>query len=270
MADWNELVVTALNNLGADEKATRGAILRDEVESLAIQEGNNLQEYLNASSIKFGQLVTSTPGVSVRKLPGTDMFVGLSSIVISDEELRKTNIRHEQHRIRPDLFEAFTRADSHFYYEPNLDRFVDSPVSFSVIETPMITFKTLLDRRRRYAKQVGGVVGIRLENSFTAASDPEALTNFTAAVRDSDLAGDWHEFNVKLIREEVVEWASNNSLSVSPNWFQSRAVRSRTQSPQQTLRLVSRFMTDDEVREISLPFRAVEEMLDELSRRRQS
>ena len=256
--DWPDLVIQAIRDLHGDAVQVKGARLHARVAELAEEQGESLASYLKSSRMQFNELVRSVPGVVVVISTGTDMLVGL--------EGAQPPVAFGKRRIRPDVFQAFTRVDEHpFFYDSALDSFTQNPVSSNAVELPQVTWEQLQDDRKAFA-------GFQPDEAATGALmnaiSPASLKGFHNVVTELGLRSKWAEFNVNRVLSRIREWAENEGIPVRPEWITEVAPRRAGSSPQEVLVALARYLTDEEVRELAVPFRAVEQMFRDVTAHR--
>ncbi len=256
--DWPGLVTKAIRELHGDSVQVKGAKLHAKVAELAAEQGESLAEYLKSSGVKFNVLVQSVPDVVVLISAGTDMSVGLQGA--------RPPIRLGKRRIRPDVFQAFTRVDERpFFYDSALDRFTQDPVSSSAVELPRVTWENLREDRIAFAKSLPDeAVTEELMHPASLAS----LKGFHSMVMERGLRSSWVDFNVNSVASRIQAWAETEGISIRPEWITEVISRHAGSSPQEVLVALARYLTDEEIRDLAIPFRAVEQMFRELTKHR--
>ena len=188
------------------------------------------------------------------------MFVGLKGAEWPDS-LSEEKKEYRQ-RFRADVYEALTRISaSGYWYFPDTDEFTQVTLendSLKKIPLPSVTLKDLLDQRRGFAQQGGN----EYRDELTKAIDhsPNPLAAFQTVIASQRLGPSWHKYKSKDLMAKIEAWAKEKKIEVRPEWIESDQLRENNQSPQQFLAHFATFMTDDEIRSISVPFRAVEAM----------
>ena len=223
---------------------------------------------LNSAGMTFGQILDRMPAVIVYRRQGTDMFVGLQGAawpeVGAEREGRDLVRRHQRDRdwIRPDAYEVLTRVSSTpYFYVQSRDVFTQNFSDISdgdLIEFPVVTLDDLLIQRREFADQQSQDSKTELQNSISHSSNP--LADFQATVTRLRLKQAWHEFKAANLKKRLEEWASTHDIPISPTWFAGRETGSSVERPQDLLARFSMYMTDEEVRSVMVPFRAIEAM----------
>ena len=267
MPNWNNIITKSLRELKADVTFTRGAILRNKVTQVAEDQGYDFDKYLRDSKQKFSAVVEQTENIVVHKRFSTDMFVGLRGAKWPDSvppEIREpgNRFRGQEYRnwFRDDIYEAFTRiSGSTYWYFPDTDEFAQRASDDderAKIAIPQVTLDSLLAQRRDFAEQQESK-----EKLIEAiAYSPNPLAEFQNAIHEHQLNRLWHNYKTEKLVEQITDWAKSSSIDNRPEWMDSNRSQEDLQSPQQLMGHFASFMTDDEIRSISVPFRAVEEM----------
>lgn len=92
-----------------------------------------------------------------------------------------------------------------------------------------------------------------------ALKDPaRALSSFSFAIRSSGLGRRWHMFRYDALRGKLIDWASSNSITVSPGWFVAGAGgTSQNATLVDLFKQLAAHMTEDELNGMQIPMRAV-------------
>ena len=266
MTNWNTLIDQALKELGGETEFVKGARLRTHVATLGNAEGSDLGKHLIDTGVKFSDLVAEVANVVLIRLAGTDMLVGFEGAARPPPA---TGVAKWQERVefRGDVYDALTRiSDRPHYYVVSRGEFTQDPASEKSVEMPPTNLQSLLDERRRFSESQPTD---ELRNELLAAIDYSAnpLAQFHRVISDRRLSASWHEFNVEYLKAKLENWADENGLAKSPDWY-SQTPHARPETPQEMLARLAQFMTDDEVRAMPIPFRALEELLQTLTHRR--
>ena len=258
MANWNSVITEALNELQADTTFTRGAILRDKVNQISRRDGLDFDNFLKETNQKFSSVVEHVEDIEIHKRPDTDMYVGLKGAKWPEptEERSRWNLS----RFREDVYEAFTRiGESDYWYLPDTDEFrqdVAKDDSRRKIAIPSVTLEGLLNQRRRFAEKVDA------HDELTRAIErsPNPLAAFQAEVSRQRLGQAWHSYKSEELTKCIQEWAEQSDIEFRPQWMEAPEAGQNLQSPQQLMAGFAAYMTDEEIRSMSVPFRAVEAM----------
>lgn len=258
MPDWDELILEALQQMSGDIVAIPGARLRERVAALAAQQGLNLEEHLATKGIRFANLLEGVARVVVQKRPGTDMLVGLEPTSARRDSARN-QLLDQGLALRHDVYEAFTRVSpTQFFYVRDSDQFtLQPPDASSAVPVPRVQWSDLLEIRQEFVSQrTEPAIKEDLERSLTA---PNPLGAFQAAVLKHNLWAQWWQHFVLAIYRRVETWAETNGLPVSLTWRVASATSDfNRRTPQSILSDLARHMTEDEIRSLSIPFRAIE------------
>lgn len=259
MKEWNGIINEALLELKADEIYTRGAILHNKVSQIAKSCGLDLDQYLKETKQKFSSAIQNLENnVEIHKRPNTDMYVGLPGATWPSSAVERE--RMSRNRIRADVYEAFTRiSDSDYWYLLDTDEFrkdVSHDYPGKKIAVPSATLESLLKQRRSFAEE--SEAPEELIKAIERSANP--LAAFQTEIYRLRLGLAWHNFKTSVLKESIQEWADQNSIAFNPQWVEPHNVEQHPQTPQQLMATFATFMTDDEVRSISVPFRAVEAM----------
>jgi hypothetical protein len=132
------------------------------------------------------------------------------------------------------------------------------------VEIPSATLEELIAERRAFAE---GVRDAEQQTRLATAIErsPNPLADFRRAVSELGLGRSWYTFKLQRLREKLERWAKNNDLEVRPSWFAQRA--QQIDAPQDVLAQLARHMTDEEIRSLMVPFRAVEGLYRAAGRR---
>ncbi len=263
MPNWNEIITKALRELEADTTLTRGAILRSKVNQIASDSEFDFDAYLKDSAQKFSSVVERIDNVVIYKRPNTDMFVGFKGAEWPDSV--NGEIREYRKRFRADVYEAFTRiSDSAYWYFPDTDQFtqnISGNASRMKIPLPSVTLGDLLNQRREFAEQSE----TKDELLKALMHSPNPLAAFQSAISRQRLGRAWHNYKSERLEEQIQAWAKENDIQFRPHWIDSSESQENSLSPQQLMAHFATFMTDDEIRAVPVPFRAVEAMYRNIS-----
>ncbi len=257
MERWHELVNESLKALGADETYVLGTKLHVQLERLASHEGLSLREALAGQS--FSAFLLNVPGVEMIKTPGRDMLVGFSETPRPTEQIEGARRRSADfHIFRKDVYEALTRVKpTPSYYVPSRDAFADQADASDAIPLPLVTTESLKDVRTSFAELVEDPA-VKQELLQVLSTSPNFLSDFQRVLVRFGLTRRWHEFNYQAVKAKLESWAKDHGLQPRLGWYtQSREDEISTWEVMTTL---VRNMTPEELRALSVPFRAVEAM----------
>lgn len=258
MTDWSDIITEALKELQADSVFTRGAILHSKIREIARRHDADFDQHLKETNQRFSSAVQQVEDIELHKRPHTDMYVGLKGA--KWPEIKAEWTPRNQLRFRADVYEAFTRiSDNDYWYLPDTDEFrndVSQDETLEKIRVPSVTLESLLEQRRRFADESEAPEELRkaIERS------PNPLAAFQSEVNQQRLGQRWHIYKSKALMESIEQWAEQHDIAFSLRWTESESMDDRPQSPQQLMATFAAYMTDEEVRSISVPFRAVEAM----------
>jgi len=262
MGDWQELIEQVLRDLGGEKVCVPGAKLHTEVSRRAYKEGRDFGTYLAENNQRFAEFLETNDRIRLHRRRGADVLVGFDGAILPAQ-----GPPAEYPVFRDDVYKAFTRITSMPYvYSRSADAFITDPGSATdVVEVPPVTLEQLLQQRREFAQSITDAQAAqRLMDAIERSPNP--LATFQRSLGELGLLRRWHESNYAAIRERVNAWAQENSVEVSDAWFAQRA--QPAESPQEILAELSRHLTDEEVRQMAIPFRAVEEFYRALPRKR--
>jgi hypothetical protein len=267
MAGLLEIVQQALGELfesGFDQ--VNGARLGLEASKLAGRSGISFKDELKQQNVSLLELVTKlaehSPDYQLHVRLGTDFLVTrASNLVSNDEVLQRSSVQAQRSRstIRKDFYDAFNRIrNTVLYYDAEDDRIMDEDdQTRTFVEIPPVSLQQLLDIRSSFATTV--------DDPNTAAELQEALRKtmplrvFSASITRSGLGRRWHDFRYETLVAFIEGWAAEAKLTSRPEWYSSFPAP-RQADPRETLSLLARYMTDNEVRDIRIPLRVVEAM----------
>ena len=263
MSDWNHIINEALKELHAESVFTRGAILHGKVRDVARRYDLDFDQYLKETNQRFASVVQRVDNVVLHKRPNTDMYVGLEGAKWPETTAEWTPRNLD--RFREDVYEAFTRiGDNDYWYFPDTDEFrndVSLDDNRKKVRVPSVSLDSLLEQRRKFAEE--SEAPDELKRAIDRSPNP--LAAFQAEINQQRLGRKWHIYKSKTLRESIEQWAEQHGIGFSPQWTESEITEDNTQSPQQLMATFAAYMTDEEVRSISVPFRAVEAMYRQIN-----
>lgn len=272
MVDWSVLVEEVLTDLGGRDLCVPGAKLHTEVSKRGLRQGDDFGQYLRNKGMTFAEFLQLDRRLAVHKFRGTDILVGFDGAVVPTRPGAARTARFREYStFRDDIYSAFTRVSPVPYvYVRSTDQFTTEPgEAGDGVGVPPVALENLLEQRRAFAKSLDeNDVRDKLVQALEWSSNP--LASFHWTVGELRLQRHWHDFNYKAILEKIHNWAETNGVAVSPAWFSERPEGRTAETPQQVLYELARHMTDEEIRSIAVPFRAVEEMYRALPRRQES
>jgi len=265
LEDLSDTVKTALRQLGADKQLVPGAKLKYTLDQ-SFLEPHFLDELLKARRLRFSDFILGIPGIVVQKRGGADMLVGFPN---AQWPISATSSRSFVGRmqLRTDVYTALTKVSTAgFFYMRETDRFVEGPVSqASGVPFPKVTFSDLTAERKKFAEELEDQsVGKELLDALEQSTNP--LSAFQRAIDRLNLGGQWHVFKFRLMRAKLDKWAEENQLAVLPSWYDYTS-EPEVYGPKAVMVRLVDHMTEEEIRSMSVPFRAVESLFNSISRR---
>ena len=259
MFDWNRCLREALVDLGAQEELKAGARVRWKLEQLF---GDEFRSWAaEQQPRKFLDLVAEAadtePRLILQRFVGQDFLVGFADAREPTFQ-RATRGTEAAPPLRSDVFQAFTvAATSPYYYIPGDDVFTCTDVPpEGAIAIPKVDQASLVEQRRAFAD---GIENATLKDELLKAlADDKPLAAFQARTTALGLQREWRAFKLRSIAKTIREWAQTHDVATAETWITSPN-QSRT-SPQAFLSQVAHYMTDTEIRALSIPLRAIERM----------
>lgn len=261
MSSWELLTVDALRDLGADAVMVPGAKLRQRMVEMGFQRDFDVVGHVVRSGSSFSKLTAQVDGVTVQPRLGSDVLIGLRGARAPDDgpNLHSPKLRHGV--LRKDVYEAFTRiAPIRYVYLPGSDKFVQaSQAEGKTVEVENPTLMSLIEIRRQFVATLPQETQQPLLDALNHSSNP--LSKFRSALIAGDLFDQWSSKYAEAIKSRVIEWAKQNDLTPRDAWFRHPPPAT---SPRRTLTLLAQHLTAEEIRELRIPFRAVEALLSDL------
>ena len=160
--------------------------------------------------------------------------------------------------LRSDVYRAFTRVvPEPFVYLPHADKFVTANMAEGEsIKVLAVSLDSLIADRRAFVEKLPPDE----QKPFLAALDQSAnpLTNFRNVAVAQGKINQWIAVQAEQIRSRVIRWATDNQITPRDAWFRNP----RTGAiPHRTLYRLVPYLTADEIRDLRIPFRAVEAFL---------
>ena len=258
---WSELTLRALKELGGGARMVVGAKLRQKMVEVGREEELDVGAYVGASGQPFSRLVEQVDGVVVRRRPGRDMLVGTPQ---AEEPEWETASPTRRGALRGDVYQAFTRiAPAPVVYSPDADRFLaEEKAEGRTVRVPNVTLETLIQDRRQFAESLDAEMQPPLMDALTRSPNP--LSAFRQAVERLGILDRWGREQSSIVWRRVETWAAENSVTPRVAW-QGRGQTG--ESAHRTLSRLADYMTASEIRQLKIPFRAVEAMLSDRDRR---
>ena len=264
MSDWNSLTLEALRNLGADSVMVLGAKLREEMVKAGWRSKFDVSAHVASSGQSFGVLVGKVAGVVVLKRPGSDMLIGLRGAKPPPFDGALKISIGPAGSLRKDVYEAFTRLSPvSSVYLPGSDRFVPADrAEGPSIRIPKVTREGLVRDREEFVNSLRPDVRQPLLDILKHSPNP--LADFHNRLQESGFIAEWMSARTNLLRSRVIEWAKENDVEPRDSWF-SRVPSRMATTPHRAMTRLIPYMTVDEIRDLKIPFRAVEALLAERS-----
>ena len=238
-----------------------GAKLRQQMVEFGNEEGLDVVAHVENSGSSFSKLVAGVRGVTVTPQPGSDVLVGLHDARVPDDAPRHDSAKVRYGALRRDVYQAFTRVSSVPYvYLPGSDRFVAAEQAEGTsIEVEGPTLESLISVRRKFVEALPPDAQQPLLDALDRTASP--LSEFRREAIARGVFEKWSAMQAEVIRSHVVEWARRNDLTPRDSWFRHPRM---TNSPHHTLTLLAPYLTAEEIRELRIPFRAIEALLADL------
>lgn len=262
MKDWTTITKQALQELGAEQVMVSGAKLRERMVGIGSADGFDVAGYVAKSGTSFSRLIERVPGVIVEIRPGSDVAIGLNDARIPDHSAGHGEARSGglHGGLRSDVYQAFTRISKvPFVYVPGKDRFVpEHRAEGPSIEVNSQTLDRLISYRKEFIETLPPEAQQPLREALVSANP---LSDFRREVVARGLLFRWVSTQEKKIREQVIRWAEEHDVTPRDAWFRRSHA---SNAPHRTLARLAPYLTADEIRELRIPFRAVEALLADL------
>lgn len=166
--------------------------------------------------------------------------------------------------LRKDVYEAFTKLSPvPCVYLPGSDRFVlANRAEGPSIKVPEVTLEGLVREREEFVNSLHPDVQPPLLDALKHSANP--LADFHRELRNSGFIDEWVSARTNLLRSRVIEWAKENDVELRNSWFSRNPSRMATTTHRAMARLIPH-LNVDEIRDLKIPFRAVEALLAERS-----
>lgn len=256
-SQWSELTLRVLKELGGGARMVVGAKLRQKMVEVGREEQLDVGAYVEESGEPFSRLIEQVNGIVVRRRSGRDMLVGTPQAHEPEGEAVPPARRGA---LRGDVYQAFTRiAPAPVVYSPDADRFLaEQHAEGRSVRVPDVTLETLIQDRRQFAESLDGEMQQPLMEALTRSPNP--LSAFRQAVERLGILDKWGREQSRIVWRRVETWAAENSVTPRVAW----QGRGRTgESAHQALSRLADYMTASEIRQLKIPFRAVEAMLSD-------
>jgi len=127
------------------------------------------------------------------------------------------------------------------------------------IEVDGPTFEDLVAVRRKFVETLPRDIQQPLLDALNRSASP--LADFRREASAVGVFEKWSAMQAEVTKAQVLEWAKRNDLTPRDSWFQHSRMAN---SPHQTLALLAPYLTAEEIRELRIPFRAIESLLSDL------
>ena len=252
---WFRLAVDAVKDLGGDSQMVPGAKLHQRMAVLGDRRELDVAAHVQASGQPFSRLIEQVDGIIIARRAGSDMLVGLRGARTPQWHPKS---RAKGGELRSDVYRAFTRVvPEPFVYLPHSDKFVSADMAEGEsIKVLGVSLDSLVEDRRAFVQKLP----LDEQKPLLAALDHSAnpLTQFRNVAITQGKISQWIAEQTEQIRSRVIRWATDNQITPRDAWF--RNPRTGT-SPHRTLHRLVPYLTADEIRDLRIPFRAVEAFL---------
>ncbi|HEX3463744.1 MAG TPA: hypothetical protein VHS78_06830 [Candidatus Elarobacter sp.] len=257
MTDWRALIFDTLRDLGADQRLIPGSRLMQELARRSSGEDTDFRVHLKNVGLSFSKFLSQfRPEIIVDIRGARDMLVGLPG---ATEGPPLT----EPRQLREDVYKAFTRVEAQPYnYSRSHNLFTQEQLpAEDVVPGPTITTELLIEERKEFAQTQPSDVSTDL---MAALDDPAPLTAYLHALGKRRLQRPWRRFRLAKLADRVAAWAEASGLPLHPEWFNEAGPLTATPA-RRVIDLILAEMTDDEVRSLLVPVRAVEVVIRKAS-----
>ncbi len=234
-----------------------GAKLRQKMVELGHKEGLDVGAYVGASEQSFAGLIEQVVGVVVRRRSGRDVLVGTPQ---AEEPKWEATSPTRRGVLRRDVYQAFTRvAPEPVVYSPDTDSFLpEENAEGRTVRLPEVTLDTLIADRRQFVESLDEKMRKPLLDALTHSPNP--LAAFRQAVERLGILDKWGPEQSKIIWNRVEMWAKECGVTARAGWYGRGQAR---ESTHQTLSRLTEYMTANEIRQLKIPFRAIEALLSD-------
>ena len=258
---WSQLARESLTSVGGDSQMVVGAKLRQKMVELGNRRHVDTRAFIDATGASFLSLIERVPEVVVHRRRGSDALVGL---VGASEPKPPAASPSRRGALRRDVYEAFTRvAASPFVYETQSDRFVSAESAEGpVIEVPRVNLEILKADRRTFVEALPENERPPFLDALDHSINP--LATFRRRVEEAAILHKWGADQARIIWQRVAAWAQANDVVPRETWLSKHQA---PDSAHQVLGRLAPYLTPTEIRDLAIPFRAVEALLADLERR---
>jgi len=247
-ADLESLLLEAYDACVQRRSPVTGAALATELKKRAAAASINLPETLKGERTTFLQFVRNSKVVEPIERPQRDFLVHRKGDVSVD-----TIESRDAVSLRPDIYDAFTKLRREaIYYNRDLDRF--EPQNNGGPAVSPISITDAIKPREIYAQQQDPAIR---DEWLALLGQSQPLRRFAKAVQERKLTEAWRTYFSRYTSDRMKAWATASKVVVPVTWYFSKA-RLVTLDPRSMLRELTDVMSDDEIRTLSIPLRAVE------------
>ena len=241
-----------------------GAKLREHMVRAGDSAGFDVVDYVANSGMSFSQLVARIAGVTIETRPGSDVVIGLDGARVPDQAARHRYAKQSKYGgLRSDVYQAFTRVSTVPYvYLPEMDRFVpEDRAEGTSIEVSSQTLERLIFYRQEFIGTLPSEDQRSLQDSLVSTNP---LSDFRREASALGLLAKWALFQETKIKEQVLQWADEHDVTARDAWFRRSHISGT--NTHRTLAQLMPYLTADEIRDLRVPFRAVEALLSDLQK----
>ncbi len=253
--DLKQIVLEALQDAPKDRRLL-GSTLGNLAARVAAAHGFVFKHELKRAGLTMKRLLEQMQEIRIRPAAVGPDF----EVTTSDGNFQETKSTEGAQQLRKDIYDAFTRLrDEPLFYDPVYDKFHRDGTDESRIIVPPITIDILIDDRQKFAATVADAnVSAALERALQTPS--VALTNFKNTIDQAGLKPEWYSAVAELVKARIQGWVAQSGLIFREEWLRFEQ-RSHARDPRQTLNDIAKYMTDQEVRALSIPLRAIEALI---------
>ena len=232
-----------------------GAKLRQRMVQLGEEQGLDVPAYIQESGYQFSQLIRQVSTVRIDRVLGSDILVGLHGA--SKPRWVQVPIP-ARGGLRRDLYLAFTRMTTEpFVYLPHSDKFVTADLSEGEsIKIAKVSHESLISDRRTFVKTLPLDEQRPFLDALNHPTNP--LTQFRDVIIEHSKINHWISAHADQLRSRITQWAKDNQITPRDTWFRKSQ---GTISPHRTLIRIVPYLSEDEIRDLRIPFRAIEALL---------
>jgi|GEM_PF-5312647 len=254
-------VIEALSSTGG-EFLIKGAALGLIVRALASKDNFDFQDYLKSTKLTFMGLmlhVAATGAIQVLPQNVGDFLVGLPTAIAPKNQA-------QPFELRPDVFSAFTRINTKYYYHPNSDEFTTMSTS-ECIEVEPVSPDIAVNMRREFAMSMPEEIRHELLSTLLEVDDSNnsALSTFKLFSREvvrQHLSAKWGWYRSQFLAQHIRQWADKNNVPFHKEWLPPvQRHQSRIRSNGGELARALERLSDDDLSKIVVPLSVVQRML---------